>query len=278
MSPDTHAPISDDHPLRQELIDPYLQAHPYSKHLLFVTVSGAHLYGFASPDSDYDLRGAHAIDLKSMLGLDTPRETYEVLDRDAEVEMDLVTHDIRKCFAMLLGRNGYVLEQIVSPLVVHAGEGFAELRDIAMSCLTRHHRHHFRSFATNQWDRVAGPSRGTVKGLLYSYRPLLAGINLMEERVMDSNLRKLNEKFRLPSIDELIERKVGGAETQPLCEADMDFHRQQFEQLNARLEASAEKSGLPEAPAPKARAQLNDLLVRLRLATSDTKHDTAIGL
>jgi uncharacterized protein len=26
---------------------------------LFATVSGAHLYGFASPDSDIDLRGAY---------------------------------------------------------------------------------------------------------------------------------------------------------------------------------------------------------------------------
>jgi len=32
-------------------------AHPFP--LLFATVSGAHLYGFPSPDSDYDLRGAH---------------------------------------------------------------------------------------------------------------------------------------------------------------------------------------------------------------------------
>jgi hypothetical protein len=34
-------------------------AHP--RPLLFATVSGAHLYGFASPDSDYDLRGVHLL-------------------------------------------------------------------------------------------------------------------------------------------------------------------------------------------------------------------------
>ncbi len=41
-------------------IDPRLHrivaAQPYP--LLFATISGAHLYGFPSPDSDYDLRGA----------------------------------------------------------------------------------------------------------------------------------------------------------------------------------------------------------------------------
>ena len=33
--------------------------------------------------------------------------------------MDLVTHDVLEFFTMLLKRNGYVLEQLYSPLVVH---------------------------------------------------------------------------------------------------------------------------------------------------------------
>jgi hypothetical protein len=32
-----------------------VERHPYP--LIFATISGAHLYGFPSPDSDYDLRG-----------------------------------------------------------------------------------------------------------------------------------------------------------------------------------------------------------------------------
>ncbi|CAM5712287.1 nucleotidyltransferase domain-containing protein [Streptomyces violaceorubidus] len=39
-------------------------------------------------------------------------------DRDG-VEMDLVTHDLRKFVRLMLRRNGYVLEQLLSPLVVH---------------------------------------------------------------------------------------------------------------------------------------------------------------
>jgi len=86
--------------LREDIINPYLDQHPWP--LLFVTVSGAHLYGFASPDSDYDLRGVHVMPASSVIGLDLPRETYEVMDLDAEVEMDLVTHDARKFFLMML--------------------------------------------------------------------------------------------------------------------------------------------------------------------------------
>lgn len=33
--------------------------HPYP--LVFATVSGAHLSGFPSPDSNFDLRGAHVL-------------------------------------------------------------------------------------------------------------------------------------------------------------------------------------------------------------------------
>ncbi len=45
------------------MIDPQLNvivaAQPYP--LLFVTISGAHLYGFPSADSDFDLRGVHIL-------------------------------------------------------------------------------------------------------------------------------------------------------------------------------------------------------------------------
>ena len=71
--------------LRDDIINPYLDQHPWP--LLFVTVSGAHLYGFESPDSDYDLRGVHCMPAASVIGLDVPRETYEVMDLDAEIEM-----------------------------------------------------------------------------------------------------------------------------------------------------------------------------------------------
>src|SRR4051795_6030100 len=98
--------------------------------LLFVTVSGAHLYGFASPDSDYDLRGVHLLPLDRVIGL---REGDETLERSYVadgLEIDLVTHDARKFFGLLLRRNGYVLEQLFSPLVIHTTAEHAELREI----------------------------------------------------------------------------------------------------------------------------------------------------
>ena len=42
---------------------------------VFATISGAHLYGFASPDSDVDLRGAFMLPASKLLGLFPSPET-----------------------------------------------------------------------------------------------------------------------------------------------------------------------------------------------------------
>jgi predicted nucleotidyltransferase len=47
------------------------------------------------------------------------------------VEMDLVTHDLRKFVRLMLRRNGYVLEQLLSPLVVHTADAHRELAALA---------------------------------------------------------------------------------------------------------------------------------------------------
>src|SRR5215208_4563286 len=120
------------------MIDPRLELvvaeQPYP--LLFATISGAHLYGFPSPDSDYDLRGVHILPLREVVGLDTGPETIEVSRKD-ELDLDLVTHDVKKFFGLLLKKNGYVLEQLYSPLIVKTSAGHEELKELARGCVTR---------------------------------------------------------------------------------------------------------------------------------------------
>src|SRR4029453_3821644 len=118
-----------------------IQQHPYP--LLFATISGAHLYGFPSPDSDYDLRGVHILPVQEVVGLDDPNEKIEVSEIRDGLEIDLVTHDAYKFFMMLLKRNGYVLEQLYSPLIVQAMPEHDELKQIAKGCITRHHAHNY---------------------------------------------------------------------------------------------------------------------------------------
>lgn len=240
-----------------------VQEHPYP--LLFATISGAHLYGFPSPDSDYDLRGVHLLPLEEVVGLKTSQETVEKSGVHDGLEIDLVTHDARKFFGLLLKKNGYVLEQVLSPLVVHSTPEHAELKEIAKNCITRHHAHHYLGFAETQWKLFQKEDPPHVKPLLYVYRVLLTGIHLMRTGEVQANLGRLNESFKLAYIPELIDRKVGGTEKGRLEKADLGFHQREFERMRAELEQAYQVCKLPEAPSGA--AALHDLLVRVRFRT-----------
>ncbi len=244
-----------------ELLRAEVARHPYP--LLFATISGAHLYGFPSPDSDYDLRGAHILPAQESVGLLPKRETIEVSGLRAGAEMDLVTHDILKFFSMLLKRNGYVLEQLYSPLIVHTTPEHRELKAIANGCVTRHHSHHYLGFAATQWDLLQKDDPPRVKPLLYVYRVILTGIHLMRTGTVEANLLRLNEEFNLPYVRELVARKMAGPEKETLAAAELGFHQTEYRRLLGQLESEASRSELPTEPT--CRHALNDLLVRIRL-------------
>jgi predicted nucleotidyltransferase len=244
-----------------ELLLAEVQSHPYP--LLFSTISGAHLYGFPSPDSDYDLRGAHLLPLKETVGLEVTHETVEKSGVKAGVEIDLVTHDVKKFFGLVLKKNGYVLEQIFSPLIVQSTPEHEELKRIAARCITRFHAHHYLGFAETQWKLFHKEIPPRIKPLLYTYRVLLTGIHLMRTGEVEANLSHLNEDAKSSYIDDLIERKLSGAEQSVLPAADLNFHESEYRRLCTELESAAALSSLPEAPVGK--DALNDLLVRIRL-------------
>ena len=88
----------------------------------------------------------------------------------------------------------------------------------------------------------------------------------MRTGVIEANLVTLNEEFRLPYIAELIERKTKGENT-TLSDADIVFHESEYNRLRGVLQSAHDASQLPELPDDETRAALNDLLVRIRLAS-----------
>lgn len=226
---------------------------------LFVTVSGAHLYGFSSPDSDIDLRGCHLLEIEQVIALDPPNATFEVETIHDGMEVDLVSHDLGKYLAMLTKNNGYVLEQIFSPLVIFGESFLAELRPIAARCITRNHFYHYRGFLNTQLRLIEKAETITAKSVLYAYRVLLTGIHLMQTGEVEANLLTLNEKFLLPGIDELVASKL---KEKSAFAFEWVEHRQRIESLFTLLENAFAESTLPEKPD---RAAVNELLVRRRL-------------
>ncbi len=245
-----------------ELVRDTVTSHPYP--LLFATISGAHLYGFPSSDSDYDLRGVHVLPLAQVAGLDRMHDDTLTRILPGPPEVDLVTHDVEKFFRLLLKPNGYVLEQIYSPLVVHTTPEHAELKEIARGCITRHHVRHYVGFAENQWKLFDAEDPPRIKPLLYVFRVLLTGIHLLHTGEVEANLVRLNEQARLSFVSELIQRKAA-AEHGQLSREDVDRYRPEYERLLAALEGAGETSRLPEQSS--ARPALNDLLLRVRGVT-----------
>jgi uncharacterized protein len=229
---------------------------------LFAAISGAHLYGFASPDSDVDLRGAFLLSARDLLGLRRAQETITVADK-SRIDLDWVAHDVRKFARLMTRHNGYVLEQLYSPLVVVSTPAHEELMELGRGCVTRPTVRHYQGFARGRRKRLAEPGP-TVKHLLYAYRVLLTGIHMMQTGEVIAHVGALNERFGIAAIDDLVARKRAGAEKMRLDQRDLAVHAPLLDRLEAELEIAHDRSSLPDEPTSA--AALDDFVVRLRLA------------
>lgn len=241
------------------ILNEFLKSQPYP--MLFVTISGAHLFGFPSHDSDYDVRGVHILPIDDILSLYQTKDTIDSIKMVEGLEIDLVSHDITPFFELILKKSGNVIERIMSPLVMQTTPEHEELKSIIPQTLTKHHAHHYFGFSRRKWGEFIEKKR-TAKALLYTYRTLLTGIHLMKTGYIESNLNHLNDVYKLPYIHDLIEAKLSGDEKGILPEADIAFHTEEYERLTQVLRNSQENSHLPEHPQGK--EALNDLLIRIR--------------
>jgi predicted nucleotidyltransferase len=232
--------------------------------VLFATLSGSHLYGFDSPDSDVDVRGMHAAPVASLLSLKPDRETIEVMAERDGFEIDLVTHEARKYLALLVKGNVNSVDQIVSPLVVITSEWHRRLAELLPRVFSKAYANPYRGLARTQWTLMKNGQKMKIKSLLYVYRALLGGILLMRTGVPEPNLRRLNETFRLMHVDELIERKASTAELAYLPDAEFRWHLTEYERLLGVLDEETARSPLPDRITEEALAEVNRFLLDLR--------------
>jgi uncharacterized protein len=227
----------------------------------FWTISGSHLYGFSSADSDIDLRGCFAAPLSKLVGLKPPPETVEPKGELAGILVEAVSHEIGKYLRLLCRHNGYVLEQIFSPLIVMGTDFLTQLRPLAARCVTRHCYHHYHGFLQTQRKLMDKEEVVRAKTLLYAYRVAMTGVHLLETGVVESHLPTLNERFRVPFIPDLIARKAA-AETGSLPGLDVAFHRTELDGWQQRLDGAFADCRLPTEPPME---ELHQFLVELRL-------------
>jgi len=143
--------------------------------VLYACESGSRAWGFASPDSDYDVRFIYAHNQDWYLSFDVERRR-DVIEYPIVDDIDIGGWDIRKAMYLFTRTNGALLEWLASPIVYREVGTFVDkIREIAPSihndlALRYHYSHMAR---TNAGDRL---SSDTVKLKKYFYilRPLLA--------------------------------------------------------------------------------------------------------
>ena len=143
--------------------------------VLYACESGSRAWGFASPDSDYDVRYVYAQSRDWYLSFDVERQR-DVIESPIENGVDCQGWDVRKALYLFTRTNGALLEWLNSPIRYIEQGRFAEaLRQLARghfnaTALCYHYSHLARS---NAREHVLG---GCVwlKKYFYVLRALLA--------------------------------------------------------------------------------------------------------
>jgi uncharacterized protein len=222
----------------------FVAAHPPPGTLVMCAVSGAHLYGFPSPDSDLDLKGIHLVPTRSLLGLRPVIGPHDLTEDYDGVECDLTTNEAGSSLASLLAGNGNMLERILSPHQLVRTTQLTELQHLARRSIGRHFLRHYSGFfrgCCREHER-----QPSAKTMLYAYRVALTGTHLLHTGELDANLSVLAPHYGFGDVDELIALKRRGTEHGDIDPALDAHHRARWPALDRHLAEADAASSLPE--------------------------------
>jgi predicted nucleotidyltransferase len=210
-----------------------------------VYLSGAHAYGFPSPDSDLDLKAIHVASTADLLGFEEPPPTVDRAEIIDGVEVDYTSNELAHALSGILAGNGNFLERLLGRMTPYASSLVGELRPLVQRALSRRVHRHYGGFARNQLAFLE--KEPSAKKLLYVLRTTVTGIHLLERAELEPDLTRLMDAYGVPDAAALIERKRAG-ERVGLDPALIDAWRPRVDALLRRLDEARETSPLPEAP------------------------------
>ena len=202
----------------KEAIDQQIKAIEQNNQVrvLFACESGSRAWGFASPDSDYDVRFIYAQPINNYLSI---RERKDTIELPVNQELDVNGWDIRKALQLFLKSNAPLYEWLQSPIVYKADSNFSsELKELMPTYFS--HRagcHHYLSIVRNTFENDLQGKQVKLKRYFYALRSLLAGLWIVENKSLPpmefGQLRTLitNNDWN-ESIDILLEQKKAADE------------------------------------------------------------------
>jgi uncharacterized protein len=240
----------------------FVSLNPPPGRVVLCAVSGAHMYGFPSPDSDLDIKGIHLVATEELLGLRPNVAVHDLTAVHRSVECDLTTNEAGAALALLLNGNGNMLERILSPFQLVDSAEVLELQDLARRSISRTFIKHYAGFFRGcQREHEREP---TAKTMLYSYRVALTGTYLLRTGRFEPNVTVLAPEFGFNDVVELVALKQTGTEHGPMP-TDLDAHHRRRWSVLEQLLVDAEAASILPLEAPNA-DQINEWLIATRLA------------
>jgi predicted nucleotidyltransferase len=237
--------------------------------ILVAVESGSRAWGFASTDSDYDVRFLFVRPLLDYLRI---RPMRDVIELPIEDDLDINGWDLVKALNLFRASNPALLEWLRSPIVYREETDLAErLRSLAETHASpRRMGYHYLSMAKGQFrGYIEGQQEISLKKYLYVLRPLFCLLWLERHGTPPPTaLTDVLSGLTLPdevaeSLASLLERKkaameLGQSEPVPALDA---FCRREI----VRLEQS-----IPQLPDPTIDAGLLDTVFHRVLGLNDS--------
>jgi predicted nucleotidyltransferase len=146
--------------------------------ILYAVESGSRAWGFASPDSDYDIRFIYKHDMNYYLSL---WEQTDVIEFMTEDDLDGSGWDLRKTVRLLAKSNAPLLEWLFSPVVYFENEAFVtQMRNLAKECFSPVACLHHYLGTTKNFIDVCQAEEVKLKSYFYALRTALAGKWIIE--------------------------------------------------------------------------------------------------
>lgn len=234
--------------------------------VLYACESGSRAWGFASPDSDFDVRFIYAHSADWYLSFDVEHRR-DVIEYPIVDVLDCGGWDVRKALYLLTRTNGALLEWLNSPIrYVEMGPLAAELREVAPECVNPVALcYHYSHMARRNAREYLFKDKVRLKKYFYVLRPLLAiryieqGLGLPPVRFVDLVGAVAPRQIR-PAIDALLELK---AKTSELGLGNPVPEIGEFIELELARHGSAFSGrGRPDLHGPALRARLNEIFRR----------------
>jgi uncharacterized protein len=231
------------------------------KHLV-VYLSGAHAYGFPSPDSDLDLKCVHIAPTRELVGLDPTEEaTGDRIDIIDGVELDYGSNELAPVLRGVIKGNGNFIERILGDLALGGDTALlAEARAVVKPLLCRRVARHYGGFATSQLR--AFDDKPTAKRALYVLRTAATGRQLMLHGELVTDVARLTELVPR-EIGELLAIKQTG-ERQELAVDHAKIWRVRLAEAIDAIDETWQSSVLPTDAPPHAVAAADAWLRELR--------------